>query len=119
MFFTQTEAVLFLFALRLCSVGPLAQGFTRGEFTKALRALGCNLSAGSIYRVFRDVCEHDNHPLFSKIDPGGGSGSRYCKFRLRSLEDIRRRLTAWYQLPRLRRQVPPTSQDIDRIRSFC
>ena len=92
MFFTQTEAVLFLFALRLCSVGPLAQGFTRGEFTKALRALGCNLSAGSIYRVFRDVCEYDNHPLFSKIDPGGGSGSRYCKFRLRSLEDIRRRL---------------------------
>ena len=91
-FHTPTDALLFHFALRVCRTGSLAQGFTRQEFIKALRLLGCNVSAGSIYRVFADVCEHNNHPVFSKIDPSQGSGSRNCKFRLRSLDDFRRRL---------------------------
>ena len=91
-FYKPTEAVLFHFALRVCRTGPLAQGFTRQEFIKALRELGCNVSDGAIYKVFQEVAKHDNHLLFVKVDPGAGSGSRYCKFQLRSLQDIRRRL---------------------------
>ena len=91
-FYKPTEAVLFHFALRVCRTGPLAQGFTRQEFIKALRELGCNVSDGAIYTVFQKVAKHDNHLLFVKVDPGAGSGSRYCKFQLRSLQDIRRRL---------------------------
>ena len=91
-FFTQTDAVLFLFALRGRSAGLLPQAFTRLEFIKALPELGCNVSEGSIYRVFNDLSEHDNHPVFSKIDPSEESSSRHCKFRLRSLEEIRDRL---------------------------
>ena len=91
-FHTTTDALLFHFALRVCRTGSLAQGFTRQEFIKAVRPLGCNVSERTIYKVFQDVIEHDNHPLLAKLDPSQGSGSRNCKFRLRSLEDIKRRL---------------------------
>ena len=91
-FYTSLDAVLFFFALRVCSAGPLAQGFTRREFINALRPLGCNVSERSVYNVFQEVLEHDNHPLFAKIDPGQGSSARNCKFQLRGLDDIRRRL---------------------------
>ena len=91
-FYTSLEAVLFYFALPVCSAGPLAQGFTRREFIAALRELKCNVSERSIYHVFQEVFEHDNHPLFAKIDPRQGSSSRNCKFRLRGLDDIERRL---------------------------
>ena len=87
-----TEAVLFHFVLLVCSAGRLAQGFTIRELIKALSALQCTISERSIYRVFEEVFEHDNHLLFAKLDPNNGMTSRNCKFRLRSLEDIRRRL---------------------------
>ena len=85
-------ALLFLFVLRAQAAGLLAKDFTRQELLKALRELGCNVSKESIYKVFQEVAKVDNHPLFVKIDPGQESGSRYCKFRLRSAQDIRRRL---------------------------
>ena len=44
------------------------------------------------YRVFEDVLEDNNHPLLAKLDPSEGSSVRNCKFRLRGLDDIRRRL---------------------------
>ena len=91
-FYKPTEAVLFHFALPLCRDGPQAPGFTVGEFIKALRPLGCNVCDASIYNVFQEVAEQDNHPVFLKLDPGEGSSSRKCKFRLRSLDDIKRRL---------------------------
>ena len=91
-FYPHTMAVLSYFALRLCRTGPLSQGFTRQEFINALRPLGCNISERSIYRVIEDVFEHDNHPLLAKLDPGEGSSVRNCKFQLRGLDDIRRRL---------------------------
>ena len=91
-FYPHTMAVLYHFALRVCRTRSLAQGFTRQEFVSALRSLGCNISERSIYRVFEDVFEHDNHPLLAKIDPSQGSTVRNCKFRLRSPEDIQRRL---------------------------
>ena len=91
-FYTSLEAVLFYFALPVCSAGPLAQGFTRREFIAALRELKCNVSERAIYHVFEEVFEHDNHPLFAKIDPSQGLSARNCKFRLRGLDDIERRL---------------------------
>ena len=91
-FYKPIDAVLFFFALRICSAGPLAQCFTRREFIKAVRALGCNVSERSFYRVFEDVLEHNNHPFLAKLDPGEGSSVRNCKFRLRDLDDIKRRL---------------------------
>ena len=91
-FYKPTEAVLFLYVQRARKAGLLAPDVTRGECIKALRELGCNVSDGAIYKVFQEVTKHDNHPLFVKVDPGAGSGSRYCKFQLRSLEDIERRL---------------------------
>ena len=51
-----------------------------------------NISERTIYRVFEDVFEHDNHPLLAKLDPCTGSSVRNCKFQLRGLDDIRRRL---------------------------
>ena len=87
-----TEALLFFFVLRARKAGLLATNFTRGECMKALRELGCNVSAGAIYKVFQEVAKHDDHPLFVKVDPSEGSGSRNCKFQLRGLDDIRRRL---------------------------
>ena len=91
-FYTSIDAVLFFFALHVCSAGPLAQGFTRREFIGALRELKCNVSERAIYYVFEEVFEHDNHPLFAKIDPSLGSSPWNRKFRLRSLENIRHRL---------------------------
>ena len=91
-FFPHTVAVLFHFAFRLCRTGPLTLGFTIQEFVKSLRPLGCNISERSIYRVFEDVLKHDNHLLFAKLDPSEGSSVWNCKFRLRSLKDIERRM---------------------------
>ena len=91
-FYASIDAVLFFFALHVCSAGPLAQGFTRREFIAALRELKCNVSERAIYYVFEEVFEHDNHPVFAKIDPGEGSSARNCKFQLRGLDDIRRLL---------------------------
>ena len=91
-FYKSTEAVLFNFALPLRGAGLQASGFTVSEFIKALRPLGCNFSDGAIYKVFQEVAKHDNHPLFVKVDPSNGSGSRKGKFQLRGLDDIRRRL---------------------------
>ena len=92
-FCTKTEAVLFHFALRVCRTSSLAQGFTRQEFIKTVRPLGCNIKERSICSVFEKVLEHDNHLLFAIIDPSEGSSSRNRKFRLRSLEDIEGRLS--------------------------
>ena len=78
--------------MHVCSAGPLAQGFTRREFIEALRELKCNVSERAIYYVFEEVFEHDNHPLFAKIDPGQRSSPWNRKFRPRSLEDIKGRL---------------------------
>ena len=75
-----TEAVLFLYVQRARKTGHLAQSFTRRELIKALRSLGCNVRERSIYNVFNEVFEHDNHPLFAKIDPSEGSRSRNCSF---------------------------------------
>ena len=91
-FHTQTDALLFLYHLRARKAGLLLKGFNRGECMKTLRLLGCNVSSGAIYKVFQKVAKHDDHPLFVKVDPSEKSGSRNCKFRLRSPEDIRRRL---------------------------
>ena len=76
MFYKPTEAVLFLYVQRARKAGLLAPDVTRGECIKALRELGCNVSDGAIYKVFQEVTKHDNHPLFVKVDPGAGSGSR-------------------------------------------
>ena len=91
-FHTQTDALLFLYHLRARKAGLLVKGFNRGECMKTLRLLGCNVSSGAIYKVFQKVAKHDDHPLFVKVDPSEKSGSRNCRFRLRSPEDIRRRL---------------------------
>ena len=91
-FFKPTDAVLFRFAQPASRAGHLAQEFTRQEFVNVVRPLGCNISERSIYRVFEDVFEHDNHPLFAKLDPSLGSSSRNRKFQLRSEEDIKRRI---------------------------
>ena len=91
-FYPPIMGVLFYFALRLCRTGPLAQGFTRGEFINALRPLGCNVNKRTIENVFQDILEHDDTPLFAKVDPKVGPGRKNCKFRLRSLDDIKRRL---------------------------
>ena len=91
-FYKPTEAVLFHFALLLCRADPQALGFNVGEFIKAVRPLGCNVCDASIYNVFQEVAKQDNHPVFLKLDPGEGSSYRKCKFRLRSLDDIKRRL---------------------------
>ena len=91
-FFKPTDAVLFRFAQPASRAGHLAQEFTRQEFLNVVRPLGCNISERSTYRVFEDVFEHDNHPLFAKLDPSQGSSSRNCTFQLRSEEDIKRRI---------------------------
>ena len=92
-FYTPTEATLFHYALRFCQTGPLAEGFTRDEFIKGARSLGCNLKEDTIKRFFKNkVFKDDNHPIFGKVDPGDGSNIRNCKFRLRDLDDIRRRI---------------------------
>ncbi|MCY3781781.1 MAG: toprim domain-containing protein [Chloroflexi bacterium] len=92
-FYEPTEAVLFHYALRLCRSGPLAEGFTRDEFIMAARPLGCNLKEDTIKKFFKaEVYEDDNHPVFAKVDPGDGATIRKCKFRLRALQDIKRRL---------------------------
>ncbi len=91
-FYTRTEAVLFFYVLRAPRSDCLAQSFTTQEFIEALRELGCKASDRSIYRVFEAVSEHDNHPLIAKLDPSQGSRCRNAKYRLRSLEDIKRRL---------------------------
>ena len=91
-FFKPTDAVLFCFAQPASHAGHLAQEFTRQEFVNVVRPLGCNISERSIYRVFEDVFEHDNHPLFAKLDPSLGSSSRNRKIQLRSEEDIKRRI---------------------------
>ena len=87
-----TEALLLLFVLRAHKVGLLAPDFTRGECMKALRELDCNVSAGSIYKVFQEVTKDNNHLLFVKVDPSEGSGSKNCKFQLRGMDDIRHRM---------------------------
>ncbi|MCE2471833.1 MAG: toprim domain-containing protein [Anaerolineae bacterium] len=91
-FYTKTVALLLLFVLRAQAASLLPKDFTRQELLKALRELGCNVSKESIYKVFQEVAKLDNHPLFVKVYPSQGSGSRYRKFRLRSAEDIKRRL---------------------------
>ena len=92
-FYKPTEAVLLHYALRLCRSGLLAEGFTRDEFIKAARPLGCNLKADTIKKLFKsDVYEDDNHPCCARVDSGDGASIRKCKFRLRSLENIKRRL---------------------------
>ena len=88
-FYTSTEAALFRYALPLCRTSPLAQGFTRDEFVKGVRSLGCNLKEDTIKKFFNtEVFKDDNHPTFAKVDPSEGSSSRNCRFRLRSLDDI-------------------------------
>ena len=104
-FYTKTVALLLLFVLRAQAASLLPKDFTRQELLKALRELGCNVSKESIYKVFQEVAKLDNHPLFVKVYPSQGSGSRYCKFRLRSAEDIKRRLAQGHRLPRLRKEV--------------
>ena len=90
---TQTAAALFHFALPLCTTGPFAQGFYIDEFIEASRPLGCNLKADTIKKFFKtEVFEDDTHPFFGKVDPSDESRLRNCKFRLRSLDDIKRRL---------------------------
>ena len=91
-FFKPTEALLFLFLLRARKADLLAKDFTRKQCMKALRELSCNVSSGAIYKVFQEVAKQDDSPLFVKVDPGQGSSSRNCKFQLRGLDDIRRRL---------------------------
>ena len=92
-FYTLTAATLFLFALRLYRTGPLAQGFTRDEFVTAARPLGCNLKEDTIKKFFKEeVFKEDDHPVFAKFDPSDRSSIRTCKFRLRSPDDIQRRL---------------------------
>ena len=90
---TQTAAALFHFALPLCTTGPFAQGFVIDELIEASRPLGCNLKADTVKKFFKtEVFTDDNHPFFGKVDPSDGSRLRNCKFRLRSLDDIKRRL---------------------------
>jgi len=92
-FYTPTEAALFHYALRFCQTGPLSGGFTRDEFIQGARPLGCNLKADTIKRFFKnEVFKDDNHSIFGKVDPGDRSNIRKCKFRLRELDDIRRRI---------------------------
>ena len=91
-FYKPTEALLFFYFLRARKAGHLTQAFTRKQCMKALRDLGCKVSSGAIYKVFQKVAKHDDHPLFVKVDPNAGSGSRNCQFQLRGLDDIRRRL---------------------------
>ncbi len=91
-FYKPIEAVLFLYVSRAHKSDVLAEQFTRQELLKALPLLGCNVDKGAIYKVFQELSEHDNHPLFVKADPSLGSGSRYCKFSLRSPAECKRRL---------------------------
>ena len=91
-FYTWTEAQLFFFAIRARSAGTLAESFTTQEFIETLRPLGCNVSDRSIYRAFESAAKHDNHVLIAKLDPSQESRRRNAKYRLRSLDDIRRRL---------------------------
>ena len=92
-FYKPTEAALFHYALRFCQSGPLAQGFTRDEFVQGARLLGCNMKADTIKKFFKkEVYEDDDHAIFAKVDPDDGAAIRQCKFRLRPLEDIKRRL---------------------------
>ena len=91
-FYKPIEAVLFLYVLRALKDGALTERFTRQELFKALPPVGCKVDQGAIYDVFQETSKHDNHALFVKIDPGQESGSRYCKFGLRPLEDIKHRL---------------------------
>ena len=92
-FYKPTEAALFHYALRFCQSGPLAQGFTRDEFVQGARPLGCNMKADTIKKFFKsEVYEDDDHPVFAKVDPDDGAAIRKCKFRLRPLQDIKRRL---------------------------
>ena len=92
-FYKPTEAVLLHYALRLRASGALAEGFTRDEFITAARPLGCNMKEDTIKKFFKsEVYADDNHPVFAKVDPKDGMTIRKCKFRLRSLEDMKRRL---------------------------
>ncbi|MCY3780011.1 MAG: toprim domain-containing protein [Chloroflexi bacterium] len=92
-FHKPTEAPLFLYALRFCQSGPLAGGFTRDEFIHGARPLGCNLQEETIKKFFKnEVFADDDHAIFAKVDPGNGATIRKCKFRLRDLDDIWRRL---------------------------
>ena len=71
----------------------MARGFLIDELIEALRPLGCNLKEGTIKKFFKtDVFEDDNHPFFRKVDPGDDSRLWNCKFQLRPLDDIKRRL---------------------------
>ena len=91
-FYKPTLAPLYFFAFRARREGLLPPALTRQKAFDTLPQLGCNLNRGSIYGIFNEVDESDNHPVFSKIDPSQASSSRHCKFRLRSPEDMRRRL---------------------------
>ena len=91
-YYTTTDPVLFHFAMRLCRSGPLAEGFTIQEFIRALRSHQCEVSERAIYNAFQDARDGDNHPVFAKLDVAGKPRSWNCKFRLRSLSDIRDRL---------------------------
>ena len=91
-FYKPTEAVLFHYVPRALKSGSLPEQFTRRELINALPALGCGVGEGAIYDVLQEVSEQDTHSLFVKVDPSEGSGSRNCKFQLRGLDDIRRRL---------------------------
>ena len=91
-FYKWTEAQLFFFAIRARSAGILPDSFTTQEFIETLRELGCNVSDRSIYRAFENAAKHGNHVLIAKLDPGRNSRRRNAKYRLRSLDDIKRRL---------------------------
>ena len=91
-FYTSTDAQLFFFAIRARSAGSLTESFTIQEFIETVPELGCNISGRSIYRAFKRAAADDNHVLIAKLDPIQRSRHRNAKYRLRSLEDIKRRL---------------------------
>ena len=93
-FYKPTEAVLFHFAQPCAQSRSLGTGIHQTGIHQSLcahLAATCVKAARSI-SVFQEVAEQDNHPLFVKVDPSEGSSSRNCKFQLRSLDDIKRRL---------------------------
>ena len=92
-FYKRTEAVFFFFAMKARNAGLLADGFTRPEFMNALRDQGCKVSKRTIDNVFEEVLKDDNHTLLAKLDSSIETAARSCLFRLRSLDDIRRRLS--------------------------
>ena len=90
--YTTTYATLLYFALRLRSAELLPEAFTVKDFINESRPLDNEVSERTIYNAFEEARDGNTHPVFAKIDPSEDSTSWNCKFRLRSLDDIRDRL---------------------------